>query len=160
MDELTTTVADMYRGCEEEYCAYVSVLEVLPGKKSVTPFGFSLFWIDGKWEIKDLQLGCGYEELREQGFHKDTDDRFHEHSGHHPLPFENGCCLKLQLPFMKEPFYGTLDSKPDKLGCWYHFFRFRDDDHGSVDATGFMDMTWWEIDVSTGYSPLDWVGRA
>lgn len=95
--------------------------------------------------------------IRAQGFHKDTADRFHNDSSHHPLPFENGCRLKLQLPFMKEPFYGTLESEMDGLGCWYHFLCFKD---GRPAGTGFIDLTWWEIDVATGYSALDWIERA
>lgn len=156
VDELIADMADMYSGCEEEYFADVTVLEVSQGKKVVTPFGFSVFWIDGKWEVKDLHLGFGHEELRAQGFHKDTADRFHYDSRHHPLPFENGCRLKLQLPFMKEPFYGTLESELDGLGCWYHSLRFKDD---RSCGTGYVDLTPWEIDLTTGYSSLDWIGR-
>lgn len=158
VDELTADVAGMYRGHEEGYCVDVSVLEVPQGKKVRIPFGFSLCWIDGKWEIKELYIerfdGRG---IRAQGFHKDTEDRFHNTGGHHLLPFENGCRLKLQLPFMKEPRYGTLMSEMDGLGCWYHFLC---QDGRPGDGTGYIDLTWWEIDISTGYSSLDWIGRA
>lgn len=159
IEELIASMADLCSGCEDEYCADVTVLEVPQGKKAVTPFGFSLFWIDGKWEIKDLHLGYGFEELRVQGFHKDTENRFGDCcGGHHPLPFENGCRLKLQLPFMKEPFYGTLESELDGLGCWYHFLYYIDE--RPCNGTGYVDLTWWEIDLTTCYSSLDWIGRA
>lgn len=96
MDELIADMADMYRGCEEEYFADVIVLEVPQDGKVDIPFEFSLFWIDGKWEIKDIYVSrTGGRGIRAQGFHKDTDYRFHYDSGHHPLPFENGCRLKL-----------------------------------------------------------------
>lgn len=158
VDELIADMADIYGGCEEGYCADVTVLEVPQGKKAVTPFGFSVSWIDGKWEIRALYIErFGDRGIRAQGFHKDTADRFHNDSSHHPLPFENGCRLKLQLPFMEEPFYGTLQSELDGLGCWYHFLRFKD---GRPARTGFIDLTWWEIDVATGYSALDWIERA
>lgn len=158
VDELIADMTDIYGDCKEEYCADVTVLEVPQGKKVVTPFGFSIFWIDGKWEIRDLCIErFGGKGIRAQGFHKDTDERFHYASGYHPLPFENGCRLKLQLPFMKEPFYGTLESERDGLGCWYHFLRFKDD---RPSGTGFIDLTGWEIGLSARYSTFDWIGRA
>ena len=154
MDELIADMADMYRGCEEEYFADVIVLEVPQDGKVDIPFEFSLFWIDGKWEIKDIYVSqTGGRGIRTQGFHKDTDYRFHYDSGHHSLPFENGCRLKLQLPFMEEPVYGILESKLDGNGCWYHFL-FMDDERR---IESMIDLTWWEINLTSGYSSLDWI---
>ena len=158
VDELIAGMEDCCCG-EEDYCADVVVLEVPQGKKTTTPFGFSLYLIDGKWEIKDLYLGYGFEKLREKGFHKDTEERSRDYcGGRHPLPFENGCRLKLQLPFMKEPFYGTLKSELDGVGTWYHFLYYRDE---SLDCgTAYVELSTWEVNQVSAYSSFDWIERA
>lgn len=159
IDELIAEMTGRYVGCEEEYYADVSVLEVPQDGKVAISFEFSLFWIDGKWEIKDLCIEkYGDRGLRAQGLHKDTADRFDNFGGHHPLPFENRCRLKLQLPFMKEPVYGELDSTIDGIGCWYHFFY--SDCVRQRDPWDYVDLTWWEINLTSSYSSLDWIERA
>lgn len=158
IDELIAGMADCY-GCEEKYCADVVVVEVPQGKKATTPFGFSLYLIDGKWEIKDIRLGYEFESLRAKGFHKDTEERFRDCcGGRHPLPFENGCRMKLQLPFMEEPFYGTLRSELDKCGTWYHFLYYVDE--RSYEGTSYVELSLWEINQVSDYSSLDWIERA
>lgn len=107
----------------------VSVVQVPQDEKLRTPFAFTLFWIDGKWQIKDISA---YDEkcLKVRGFSEDTVFRFDTTRGSYPLPFENGSRLKLQLPFIEEPFYGILSSEKDGYGQWYHHLYDENDTEG------------------------------
>lgn len=159
-DEIIAYMEDVYiyedRDLRGKACARVTVLHVPPDEKVKEVFAFELFWIDGKWEIKSFYPSN--DELKQQGFSDDAID-FFWYGGwqYHPLPFENGCRLKFRLPFMKEPVYGTLESELDGNGCWYHFLYFDDVDGVSGGSVMLTDA---EIDLTSGYSSIDWIERA
>lgn len=135
---------------------YVSVVQVPQDKKLRQPFGFTLFWIDGKCQVKDIDI---HEEvnLRAQG----DRDVFLMMDGigvrRYPLPFEDGSRLKLQLPFMEEPFYGILSSV-DACG-WYHHL-YDENDTERKDLAKSINLTYASIDLGSRYSSLDWIERA
>ncbi|MCM1123522.1 MAG: hypothetical protein NC416_13145 [Eubacterium sp.] len=131
----------------------VTVLHVPQDTKVREVFQFTIFWIDGTWEIRDFIIAS--EELERQGISEDTIDRYLYFGLYHPLPFENGSRLKLKLPFMEEPVYGILESELDGNGCWYHFLYSEGE---SSEILG--DMTRVEIDDISGYSSFDWIERA
>lgn len=161
LDEVIAYMEELYgdRGYgdeREEARALVTVFHVPLDEKVKEIFKFDLFWIDGKWEITELSVDSG--KLREQGISDDAIDLFNFGGWqYHPLPFENGCRLKFRLPFMDEPVYGTLESELDGNGCWYHFLYF-DDVDGKIG--GSVNLTNAEIDLTSGYSSLDWIERA
>lgn len=154
VDELTVEMEGIYGGMETKASAFVTVLQVPQGEKVKEACKFTMFWIDGKWEIKDLRVED--EELEMQGVSEDTIYRFNNFHLNHPLPFENGSRLKLQLPFMENPVYGTLESELDGFGCWYHFLYCE----GDRDYSSLVDLTNTEINLTSGYSSLDWIERA
>lgn len=154
VDELVAEIKRIYGGEEKKASAYVTVLQVPQDRKVKVAFKFTMFWIDGKWEIKDLCVND--EELEMQEISEDTIHRFCNSSLYHPLPFENGCRLKLQLPFMERPVYGTLESELDGNGCWYHFLYCEGDRY----CLPSFNLTNAEIDLISGYSSLDWIERA
>ena len=134
---------------------YVSVVQVPQDKKLRQPFGFTLFWIDGKWQIKDI-IVYDKESLKARGFSEDTIFRFTTTRGNYPLPFENGSRLKLQMPFMEEPFYGILSSQKDCCGQWYHHLY----DENDTEGEHLISLTYVEIELISRYSSLDWIERA
>jgi len=155
VEEMRAEMEKTYVGEEEKASAKVIVLQVPQDEKVKTQVTFTMFWIDGRWEIKDFC--AGKEVLRRQGVSEDTIGRFCESSLYHPLPFENGSRLKLQLPFMEKPVYGTLESELDGNGCWYHFLYCE----GDKECHPSFALTDAEIDMMAyGYNSLDWIGRA
>lgn len=158
LDEMIAQMESICNGKDREKShAYVTVLHVPPDEKVKEVFQFNIFWIDGKWEIRDFFVDK--DELMAQGISNDTIGFFRFYGGmqYHPLPFENGCRLKFRLPFMKKPVYGTLESELDGNGCWYHFLYF--DEVDGV-CQGSVSLTNAEIDLTSGYSSLDWIERA
>lgn len=136
---------------------YVSVVQVPQDEKLRTPFAFTLSWIGGKWQIKDIIVyGTGMESLGARGFNEDTIFRLTTTGGSYPLPFENGSRLKLQMPFMKEPFYGIISSKKSRTGKWYHHLY----DENDTEGEHFISLTDGEIELTSYYSSLDWIERA
>lgn len=154
VDEVVKEMEDIYSGMEAKAYAYVIVLQVPQNEKVKEAFKFTMFWIDGQWQIKDLEIED--KELEMQGISEDTVSRFKCTSLYHFLPFENGSRLKLSLPFMKKPVYGILESELDGNGCWYHFLYGED----AQDRFGMINLTNAEIDLMSGYSSLDWIERA
>lgn len=159
LDDVVAHMEEIYgnRKDKEKCYARVTMLHVPMGEKVKEVFKFELFWIDGKWEIRNFDVN--EDNLKQQGASDDAIEFFGYTGGlqYHPLPFENGCRLKFQLPFMDEPAYGTLESELDGNGCWYHFLYFDEVDgvnYGSVSLTNA------EIDLTSGYSSLDWIERA
>lgn len=154
LDEVTAHMEKIYEDCEDkEKCyAYVTVLHVPQEEKVKEVFKFYLFWIDGKWEVRNFYVN--EKDLKQQGISDDAIEFFNYTGGmqYHPLPFENGCRLKFRLPFMDEPVYGTLESELDGNGCWYHFLYF--DEVDGVDC-GSVSLTNAEINLTSGYSSLD-----
>ncbi len=152
VSEITGEMDRIYGGMETKANACVTVLHVPQDGKVKEAFQFTIFWIDGKWEIKDLYVED--RELEMQGVSKDTIYRYGDDSLYHPLPFESGSRLKLQLPFMERPIYGILESELDGNGCWYHFLFCEGEGLPSFNLTSA------EINLTSGYSSLDWIGRA
>lgn len=159
LDEVIAHMEKNYvnKGDKEKCYARVTVLHIPPDEKVKEIFKFDMFWIDGKWKIKEFYVN--EDDLKLQGISNDTIDFFIYNGGmqYHPLPFENGCRLKFRLPFMDEPAYGTLESELDGNGCWYHFLYF--DEVDGVDYRS-VSLTDAEIDLTSGYSSLDWIERA
>ena len=135
-----------------DYHGEVSVVQVPHDAKLEQPFSFTVHWIDGKWQIKSIRVDD--EELMHHGFSKDTIYRFKDLGNYFPLPFEDGSRLKVQMPFMKEPFYGVIWSEKDGNGCWYHWLNFNGEEGDCV------NLTYMEFGLCSGYSTLDWVERA
>lgn len=151
-DELAGEMAEIYAGCEAEGCGRVTVLQVPPDAKVKDAFHFTLFWIDGSWQVKDLKIR--EEELEAYGFSEDTVYRFGRLTLRHPLPYKDGERLKLQMPFMEAPVYGTIWSEKDGNGCWYHWLDLEGEDGECI------DMSNTEFFLCSGYSTLDWIERA
>lgn len=149
VEEAEGELTKIYGGMEEMVFGRVTVLQIPQNGKVKEAFCFSLFWLDDKWQIKDLSVR--EEELKAQGVSADTAERFCEYSMRHPLPFENGSRLKLFLPFMKEPVYGILESEKDGNGCWYHFLNVGNES---------IDLSYSRIDLTSEYSSLDFIERA
>lgn len=149
VEEVEGELTKVYGGMEEMVFGRITVLQIPQNEKVKEAFCFNLFWIDGRWQIKDLSVR--EEELKAQGVSPDTAERFCEYSMQHPLPFENGSRLKLLLPFMKEPVYGTLESEKDGNGCWHHFLNVGNES---------FDLSYSRIDLTSEYSSLDFIERA
>lgn len=132
-----------------------SAVQVPQDEKLRTPFAFTLFWIDGEWQIKDI-IVLDKDDLKTRGFSEDTILRFTHTDGSYPLPFEDGSRLKLQLPFMEEPFYGILSSWKDCYGQWYHNLY----DENDPKRVRVISLTYAEIGITSRYSTLDWIERA
>lgn len=157
VDELTEMM-EIYSENEMDMSlyGYVYVVQVPQDEKLRQPFGFTLFWIDGECQVKDIDI---YEKasLRAQG---DRDvfwmmDGTYERR--YPLPFEDGSRLKLQLPFMEEPFYGILSSV-DACGWYHHLYDEKDTER--KDLAKSVNLTSVGIDLGSRYSSLDWIERA
>lgn len=155
VDEMIKGDLELYsqEGRGMELYGYVSVVQVPQDEKSRTPFAFTLFWIDEKWQIKDI-IVYDEESLKVQGFSDDTIFRFKSTGDSYPLPFEDGSRLKLQLPFMEEPFYGIISSV-DAYG-WYHNLY----DENDPEREQSISLSYAEINMCSRYSPLDWIERA
>lgn len=147
LDEVTEELEQICGGIEKEYYGLVTVLQVPQDAKVKHVFRFTLIRLEGSWQIKNLMIET--EELRGRGFSKSTIFRFKSWLEHHPLPFKDGERLKIQLPFMEEPVYGILGNDKDGNGCWYHWL----DDWK-------INLTYWDFDLCSGYSTLDWLERA
>lgn len=132
-----------------------SVVQVPQDDKLRTPFAFTLFWIDGKWQIKDI-IVYDKKNLKTRGFSEDAVFRLIATGGSYPLPFENGNRLKLQLPFMEEPFYGILSSWKDCYGQWYHHLY----DENDIEEKKSIGLSYAEVDLTSLYSSLDWIEGA
>ena len=130
----------------------VTVVQVPQDEKLRGPFAFTLFWIDGKWQIKDIDT---YEEksLKTQGVDRHTLSLLKGWGNcRYPLPFEDGSRLKLQTPFMEEPFYGILSSV--NADGWYHnLYDENDPEREQLISLSYADMC-------SRYSSLDWIERA
>lgn len=153
LDDLIEELDSFCVGEEESYYWFVGVTQVPQNEKVNLPCWFRMFWIDGKWQIKDLCIEDG--KLERRGISQDTRRRFDHIGERHPLPFQNGDRLKIQMPFMKEPFYGILWSEMDGNGCWYHLIDRNEKAENGVDLS-YMEFN----SICEGYCTLDWVERA
>ncbi len=150
---------------------YVTLLQIPRSGKTKTPFDFTMFWMDGEWQVKDIivdkeyMIQSGFSEKNMEG--SDQDNRFMPR--HFPLPFENGERLKLQMPFMEEPFYGILDSACGYPGEWHHYLwnenimallENKRNLYTRENMEKCVNLSHMEIFVYNGYSILDWLERA
>lgn len=152
LDEVTEELESIFAGEEESGYGYVGVIHVPQNEKVKLPYCFRMFWIDEKWQIKDMRIKDT--ELETRRISEDIRYRLEDIVGRHPLPFQNGDRLKIQMPFMKEPFYGIIWSELDGNGCWYHWLN-RNEEEGEC-----VDLSYIEFNYCSGYSTLDWVERA
>ena len=73
------------------------------------------------------------------------------------MPFEHGSRVKIQLPGMKEPFFGTMSSELDGNGCRYRFlYGDREDLENYGKNSDFSYLAMKEL----YFSVLDWIERA
>lgn len=154
-----------FNGAEMLSYAYIYVLHVPQSGKLKNPFDFTMFWLNGRWQVKDIF--AGEESTKFYGFSEDKKSRLcYAPLFRFPLPFEDGSRLKLQLPFMEEPFYGILDSKQDGNGCWYHFLYKSDGKPADFSAQitdtdlSCIDLSGLQINGCSLYSAFDWLERA
>lgn len=151
LDEVTGELEEMrdfIKSCHKtNLYGNVTVLQIPQEEKVKEAFHFTMFLIDGNWQIKDLDIADA--ELKAWGAGKDTVRRFNEVSSCLPLPFQDGDRIKLRLPCMEAPFYGVLRSEKDKTGCWYHWLNDRT-----------INLSCSEIGLTSGYSTFDWIERA
>lgn len=159
VDDVINRMQANAEGEERSRIGLVSVLQVPQKGKSRNPFYFHLHWIDGRWQIKDITI-TEESEWNKDGINEGTIYRLENDSFYHPLPFEDGSRLKLQMPFMEEPFYGILWSGKDGNGCWYHFLYDENIPKEERDSYGSIFLTYAEINIASGYSSLDWIERA
>lgn len=156
VDELTEMMeAYSVNGMEMSLYGYVIAVQVPQDEKLRQPFGFTLFWVDEKWQVKDIDL---YEKksLRAQGY-GDALFRLYGGERRYPLPFEDGSRLKLQMPFMEEPFCGILSSA-NAYGWYYHLYDEKDKER--KDHLNSINLSYAEIGLTSRYSSLDWIERA
>lgn len=151
LDEVTEKLESLAKWADRSYYGEVDVIQIPQDEKVKTPCKFTLFWIDGKWQIKDFKIED--EELKTRGIGEDTRFWFNTIGNYHPLPFQNGDRLKVKMPFMEEPFYGIIWSELDGNGCWYHWLNYDWEEGVCVNITNM------EFDICSGYSTLDWVER-
>lgn len=135
-------------------------VEVIQDGKLRQPFEFSLFRIDGKWQVKDVAVyDIDRDGIYNISISEDTSCRFSNNGFCHPLPFDHGSRLKLQLPSMDKPFYGILQSEHDEKGCWCHYL-YDENMWNQSDLKSFIDISYAEVALYSGYSSLDWIERA
>lgn len=155
-------VLELYsqKGEGTQLYGHIEVIQVPQDEKLRNPFAFTLFWIDGKWQIKDIDIHTG-EPLLIEGISEDTIHLLSINGDfRHPLPFESGSRLKLQMPFMEEPFYGILWSGKDGNGCWYHFLYNENVPKEDRTSRDLIDISYEKVGLCSGYSSLDWIERA
>lgn len=167
VEELLCQVMADFKNMEMGLYGYVSLLQIPQSGKNKNPFDFTVFWIDGCWQVKDIVLN--EKEMVSYGFSERAIDRIDRGFGHFPLPFEDRSRLKLQTPFMKEPFCGILDSGCGYPGEWHHYL-WDENIMTSIEnirglytrknMTGCIFLSDIELYIGSGYSTLDWIERA
>lgn len=159
VEEIIDDIDKTYNNDELKRQVAVSVdfLQFPSAGKHTEPFSFEIFWLEDRWQVKDIRIHSSQEEEQSLIAGKSVMERLTEYEFSHPIPFENGCRLKLQLPFMKTPFCGTLFTEKDGNGRWYHFL-YSDDDPEMI-GNDFIDLGYSEIDLYSGYNTWDWIER-
>ncbi len=165
VEELVKEAEILFDGTEKLFYAYIYALHIPQSGGLRNPFDFTMFWLNGRWQVKDVFVG--EESPKFYGFSEDTKSRLcGAYVFRFPLPFEDRSRLKLQLPFMEKPFYGILDSKQDANGCWYHFFSYSSDGKPVdfsvyLDGTNLpcIDLSGLQINGCSLYSTFDWLER-
>ncbi|MCM1561269.1 MAG: hypothetical protein NC123_17265 [Butyrivibrio sp.] len=167
-EEMFRHIEKAYEGSETYAHGYVSFLQIPQSEKTKNPFDFTVYWLNGQWQVKDIMIEEDYlkslinHEIREEvaellDYYNTTVFE------HFPLPFADGSRLKLQAPCMPEPFYGILSSRYDHWHDeWYHYLR---DESKPEEPEGeryrnSVPLHSMELDDFSGYSTLDWLERA
>lgn len=166
-EELLCQVKEDFKNMEMKMYGYVSLLQIPPLGKNKNPFDFTVFWIDGCWQVKDIMPDK--KEMMNCGFSERAIDRYDWGVGHFPLPFEDGSRLKLQTPFMEEAFCGILDSGCGYPGEWHHYLWDEDIMTSIGNVRGLytrenmkncISLSDIELRINGSYSTLDWIERA
>lgn len=151
---------------EDGEYTWVNVLQVPKAGELKKPFDFTLFWFDGQWQVKDIIFGdVEVPEDQTESARWQANYFYDSYTFEHfPLPFEDGSRLKLQTPFMDEPFYGILDSQCMEEYCEWHNWLW-DEEEAKVPENNRnrRSCIWLDdqfLNTFSGYSPLDWVERA
>lgn len=113
-------------------------------------FRADIFMIDGRWQFRDISLDEG--QLERYAASQDILKRMRDISRRHTLPFEDGCRLRLQMPFMQDPVYGVLKKQRSRDGELEQYLE--------VGPGEWVDLSYQEIQPCSGYSTLDWIERA
>lgn len=141
------------------------------------PVWFYLMHMDGAMQIVNFDIADKW--FIRWGFSKECVDDFLTEHFRSPLPFENGCRVKLQTPSMKEPVFGIMDSSQDCFGCWYHFLLFENEKYSARDLRNLLegefsqyadkilqreidqiDLSYPRLDMCDAYLTYDWITRA
>lgn len=125
----------------------------------VQPLWFYMMPFEGRLEV--VNFGMDERWFERQGYATKELHRVFRDFFRVPLPFENGCRVRLKTPEMQEPVYGIMSSEKDCYGCWYHFLWIEDEKHtGSRKAPDSLDMSYPQIDMINEYLVYDWLERA
>ena len=135
----------------------------------------TLSWIDGKLDILGFDL---YTDWKSLGVRSDKYNYFTRDFEHFPLPFEDGCQLKIQTPIMQKPIFGVLKKErfPEwgeekdwvklygkkVLVEWTHELypvNTPPEDRSYENNLDRIELTFQQIDMISEYSVLDWVER-
>lgn len=164
VDEVVMKMEELIEDMEENEISshgLVSVVQVPRDEKLRQPFEFSIFRINGEWQVKDIFIyDIDRFTAHDSSISENTSFRFSNNAFSHPLPFEHGSRLKFKLPFMEKPFYGVLSSKKDENGNWHHYLYDDNTEEQEGTRSNVIDLSYMEVNQYSGYSSLDWIERA
>ena len=114
---------------------------------------YEMTWLDGKLQV--IRFFPNTEWLRKKGVAQNTIDVFEDSFGvcHKQLPFENGCRIRMKTPIMEAALHGEMECECDAFGYWYYFLR------PDGNNQQLIDLSYHEIDLTSGYAVFDWVER-
>lgn len=168
MEELFCEVRARFKNIETQVYGYITLLQIPRSGKSKNLFDFTIYWINGYWQVKDIMMYR--KDMRSYGFSEEAIYQLFAYEFEHfPLPFENRSRLKLQTPFMEEPFYGILDSGCGYPEEWHHYLWDEKIVAAAEDVQGLYKGEWTKscfplsylkLSLDGDYSTLDWVERA
>lgn len=143
----------------------------------VQPVWFDLMHMDGRMQV--VKFGINDEWFMRRGFSEECVDDYFADSFRTPLPFGNGCRVKLQTPSMRKPVFGIMDSSQDYGGCWYHFLIFENEKYSTQDLRKLLeeeysqmqekisqrefdtiDISYPLLELCDEYMTYDWITRA
>ncbi len=167
MEELLCEVKTRLKGIETKAYGYITLLQIPQSEKNKNLFDFTIYWIDGCWQVKDIMMDK--KDMRRCGVSEETIEQLADYVFEHfPLPFENRSRLKLQTPFMEEPFYGILDSGCGYPGEWHHYLWDEKIMAAAENVEGLytgehmkscVPLSYLKLSLDGDYSTLDWVER-
>lgn len=170
IEEVLCKAESDLKNIEMQRYGSITLLQVPRSGKRKNLFDFTISWIDDSWQVKDIMLDEKY--LLSCGFSKKAVEYLLIWSfvslEHFPLPFEEKSQLKLQTPFMEEPFYGILDSGCGYMGEWHHYLWDKKimtsienvrDLYTRENMKNCVSLSYMELSLYSGYSTLDWVER-